>query len=438
MKKALLVAAILLVAPFSFADEIVYQDPVATSSVLYKFGTFGTGAASFEYIYPTNEPVWITQLALWMQASTTGTFRYGLECQMQGGGTQCPGWAPVSLFAPTMSGLVGSTTIPTTGGGALTNLFFNLSASSTGYYNSSTQKLILWMTRGDTNYVIYGNNNSDQNCSAGGSGICTFLGTGAPYLYIWGQTDEPSQLASSSRIISQITPANGATAANVSVQFVFSWYNTGLEGYDVAQTEINDLTQGFQYTPIQSNAALSGTGQTTQIYTLVANHLHTWRACLLNSVTAQKTCSGFYSLNVVGPSASSSIPVLPEVNETNATSTAQGGIFAFLNVPQLLQSKYPFSWFFDIADLYQQLQASSTEDVTAVELSYSSLDISSTTKNALPSSWVVFSTSTITQFIPTPVLDAWRLLMTAVIWMSVVAYLYRAISKLFSGNTEHV
>jgi len=437
MKKTLLLASLLTIGSFSIssADEIQYQDPLVTTPVVVQ--TTSVSGTNFSNLATSTaqNPYWITQAAVWIQASSTGTAYLGFNCSLQVGGTVCPGWTVIG-FSDAFKGLASIVPVQTTPGGALVNVSFNY-ASTTAFFDPQTQQLQLVFIKTNstsTNFTVFGNTNTDRNCS----GQCVFSGTSTPYLYIWGQETQPSQVASSSRVISQITPTNGATAPSTEVQFVFSWFNSGLEGYDISQTEINDITSGFQYTPIQSNAALSGTGQTTQVYNLTENHLHTWRACLLNSVTFEKTCSGFYSLNVVGPSASSSFPLLPEVTEGNASSTAQGGFFSFLNVPQLLQSKYPFSLFFDIADLYQSLQASSTEDVATVELDYSSLNLSSTTMAALPSSWVVFGTTTVTHFIPEAVLDAWRLLMTAVIWMGVIAYLYRAISKLFSGNTEHV
>jgi len=257
----------------------------------------------------------------------------------------------------------------------------------------------------------------------------------AAYFVVEGVSND---FQTTSRILEQVSPSNGATSPGAAVDFEYTWRNTGFEGYDTSQLEINDITSGFQYTPSMEPLLVTGNGDTTFSRLLEENHLHTWRACLVNSELGTRTCSGYFSLNVVGASASSSFPVIPSVDGDNATTSAQGGIFAFLNVPQLLQSKYPFSWFFDIAELYQQLQASSTEDVATVSLDYSTLDISTTTKNVLPSTWTVFGTSTITAFIPEPVLDAWRLLMTAVIWMSVVAYLYRSISKLFGGHNELV
>jgi len=430
----------LLAGPFSFsyADEIVFQDPIATSTVVQ---SRSTSAVSFSgFTNAANEASWITRLGFWVQASTTGVVKVGVECTNVIGGARCAGWTAPSVGGGTQTGLVGVATATPTIGGAHVDYFFTV-ASTTAFYDPATQQLSFFLSKfnaGDPNATYFGNNNTDRNCVAGGAGTCTFPNEGTPYLYIWGQPEQPNQFASTSRIISQIAPLNGATTASTEVQFDFSWFNSGQELYTVAQAEISDVTGGIQLVPQQSNAALSGTGQTTQIYELQANHYHIWRGCLLNPTTAQKTCSPFHSFEVVGPSASSSFPVVPDINETNATSSAQGGMFAFLNVPQLMQSKYPFSWFFDIADLYQELQASSTEDVATVTLDYSSLDISTTTKNALPSSWTVFGTTTITAFIPEPVLDAWRVLMSAVIWMAVVAYLYHAIARLFSGQQDHV
>jgi len=288
-------------------------------------------------------------------------------------------------------------------------------------------------TSGTLNFLVAYGVSSPQNCAliAGSFRACD----GSPHLIVNGTETAPEGQNTMSRILQQVTPANGATAPTTEVTFQFSWFNSGLELYSVAQTEISDATSGFQYVPLQSNAAVSGNGTTTQTYELEANHLHLWRGCLLNPDTNEKTCSGYFSLNVVGPSASSSFPLLPEVDENNATSTAQGGIFAFLNVPQLMQTRYPFSYFYAIGGLYRELQATSTDAVAAVVLDYENLAISTTTKSALPSSWEVFGTSTVTQYIPTPVLAAWRVLMSSVIWMGFAFFMYRRITGLFHQTT---
>lgn len=279
---------------------------------------------------------------------------------------------------------------------------------------------------------MYGSTTTDQ-CVVG----CD-VNQGSPYMYVWASETQPSQIATTSRVTSQTMPTNGATAPSTAVTFQFSWFNSGYELYSVAQVEVSDVTNGYQYTPQQSNAALTGYGTTTQTYTLAANHLHLWRGCLLNPNTNQKTCSGYYSLNVVGPSASSSIPILPDIDDTNASSTIQSSLWGFLNVPQLLQTKLPFAYFFQVADLLNELQATTTEAVSPVVFDYSSLNISTTTKNALPARWEAFSTTTVTQYIPAPVLSAWRILMSSVIWFGFAMYVYHAIGRLFTGNTNTV
>jgi len=279
---------------------------------------------------------------------------------------------------------------------------------------------------------LYGSTTTDQ-CVVG----CD-VNQGSPYMYVWASETQPSQIATTSRVTSQTMPTNGATAPSTAVTFQFSWFNSGYELYSVAQVEVSDVTNGYQYTPQQSNAALTGYGTTTQTYTLATNHLHLWRGCLLNPNTNQKTCSGYYSLNVVGPSASSSIPILPDIDDTNASSTIQSSLWGFLNVPQLLQTKLPFAYFFQVADLLNELQATTTEAVSPVVFDYSSLNISTTTKNALPARWEAFSTTTVTQYIPAPVLSAWRILMSSVIWFGFAMYVYHAIGRLFTGNTNTV
>jgi len=321
--------------------------------------------------------------------------------------------------------------VGTTAGGAAVEFSTALASTSAEFPANAYMQVRVFPKTGSAARMLYGASSPDQcdtNCVEGT----------APYLYVYGAETEPSQPDTTSRILSLIQPTNGATAPSTAVTFQFSWFNSGLELYTKAQTEISDVTSGFQYAPQQSSAAVSGYGTTTQIYTLTANHLHLWRACLFNPDSGQKTCSAYRSLNVVGPSASSSVPIFPDVNGDNATSSIEGSFWSFLNVYTLLQSKLPFAYFFQVADLMNELQSTTTATIEPVIFDYAGLDISSTTKNSLPDQWEAFSTTSVTEYIPPSVLSAWRLLMSSVLWFGFAMFAYHRITGLFTGNTHAV
>jgi len=275
------------------------------------------------------------------------------------------------------------------------------------------------------NRPLYGTT-TPQLCISGCSGV--------PYMII--EATDTGTTSTETRVKSLVEPQNGTTTYSTSVTFTATWFNNPVDGdFDKFQFEISDVTGGIQYAPVQVDVLVSGNATSTILKNLQSGHYHLWRACFFNTTLFSKRCSAFQSFNVVTASASSSFPVIPDIDETNATSSAQGGIFNFLNIPQLMQTRYPFSYFYAIGALYEELQATSTESIAAVVLDFENLAISTTSKNALPSSWEVFGTSTVTQYIPEAVQTAWRFLMTATVWMGFAYFLYRRITSLFHQTT---
>jgi len=399
------------------ADEIKYQQPIKTTEV-----TTGGFSATWKLPLLTTN-FFLTQTTVNMAVSANAPS------------------ATLTITCRTASNYTGTCAeMPNAIVSAPTNVTLASGIADRTFSFATTSQLMT--IRGDRYYLVTVSGNNGNNIGLYGTSTpldCTSGCVGSPYLYIYGTDSQPTnQFDTSSRITYRLTPANGTTTPSTTVSFIWGWFNSGLELYNVAQTEITDVTAGFQYVPQQSSAALSGFGTTTQTYSLTAGHLHLWRGCLVNTSTSQKVCSGYYSLNVVSPSASSSVPVLPDVNDGNASTTANSSIFAFLDVPQLLQEKFPFSWFFQIAGLLNTLQSTSTAAVSPVVFDYASLDISTTSKNALPATWEAFSTTTITQWIPPAVLSAWRLLMSAVLWFGFAMYVYHSARRQFGGSTNAV
>jgi len=395
------------------ADTIIYQQPLhgtsmtTNNSVIWKIGTGLSGYASMAQTRSgANMDNASSSLGVYCFTDST----YAVHCDGDSGYE----FAQFSVDADT--------------GDNEMNWTFNADYELQPSYYYAVQYTVT--NTGGANARIYGTT-SPSNCYSG----CN-VSSGTPYLYLWSIEASPSQVGTTSRILSLIQPSNGATSPTSDVIFQFSWFNSGIEAYDIAQTEVSDLTQGVQITPQESVAALTGYGTTTHIYSLEPNHLHIWRACLVNSTTNQKTCSASRSLNVVGASASTSYPILPDVDSSNATSTASGGIFQFLNIPYLLQTRYPFSWFYDINQIVNDMQSTSTSAFEPVLFDYDSLEISTTTKHSLPPTWEAFSTTTIGQYIPPTVLSIWRLLMQSVLWFAFAAYVYHTLGKQF--HTQNV
>lgn len=413
-----------LLFQYVHADTIFYQQPIHTdvinSSNSPAIG-LGTGLSGV-----------LTEIQIWVRNSTNVNGNVTLGCYTDSAySIQCPQSEPLGSFRSITLDSGTYFTLDTTTGGKSVSLPFSSATTSSALLLNANRYYRLTVSNGGTGTLsLYGTTTPNTCANAG----CT----GSAYMYVFGAIQQSSQIATTSRIIEQITPGNGVTTSSAVVTFQWSWFNSGYELYDTAQAEISDITAGFQYTPQQSNAALSGYGTTTQIYTLTANHLHLWRACLYNPASGNKTCSPYRSLNVVGASASSSVPVFSDVTDTTASSTIAGSIWGFLNVGSLLQTKLPFAYFYQISDLFNELQSTSTSSFEPVLFDYESLSLSTTTKNSLPAQWEAFSTTTIGQYIPSNVLASWRLLMQSVLWFGFASYVYFAIQRMFAGNTHTV
>jgi len=424
MKKLLatgLVTASLGAFSFAEAQTIIYQQPDSSTVINSGFSTVFAIGTGFDAI--------LSSISVYAGNSTNVNGNATLSCYTDAAySIQCPSSEPLGA-GRTITLDSGTYFTIGTSAGIIELPFGNATTTSALVLSPSRYYRLAFSNGGSGTLSLYGTttpNTCLSNC------------TGSPFMYVYAVDTSPSSLDTSSRVISLITPNNGTTAPTTEVTFQWSWFNSGLELYTVSQAEISDATAGYQYTPLESNAAVSGYGTTTQVYTLAANHLHLWRACLVNPSTGQRICSGYRSLNIVGASASSSYPIPPDIDSTNATSTGFGSFFSFLNAYQLMQQKLPFSYFFEVAGLLRELTSTSTEAFEPVVFDYKSLDISTTSKSALPDEWIAFSTSTVTQYIPAGVLDVWRFLMQSVLWFGFAMYVYHTISRLFTGNTQAV
>jgi len=401
---------------------IVYQQPITTFTGGTEVAPGFTGILIGTGI---DAPLGLQSAGISAVSSTTRSLGFTLYCRV--GSTWASGSCPEFIDQSVDFGYASITSAPATYQiGVVEGQ--TVPILPTRYYFFS-----LISGGGTGNVALIGTSTPNQ-CAIG----CADVGSGTlspinPYLVLVGNDYLSSVSATSSRILQQVLPQNGTTTSSTSVLFQYSWYNNPADGdFDKVQVEITDATIAYQYMPLQSDILLSGYATTTQTYLgLNAGHLHIWRACMYNTETTEKRCGPFYSFNVISASAPQTLIPVPDVNEGNATSSLSQALSDFINVPNLLATRYPFSLFYNVANLLVSLQASSTQDVSDVVLDYGSLDIATATKNILPAQFTVFGTSTISHFVPQPVIDAWRLLMASVLWMSFAALVFFTVKRGF-------
>lgn len=258
-----------------------------------------------------------------------------------------------------------------------------------------------------------------SNNGAFGSVNNNFYGDGSniPYYVI---EDTDSQFPTS-RIVTEVSPVTSPTATPL-VTFEYDYYNTGYELFDKAGVEIQDLTAGFTYTPIEENVNLTGYATYQEDYLLTEGHAHIWRAYLRNS--ASSTQPRLYGrtiglIDVVTASASST----PYI-EAGATTTS---FFDFLNIPQLLKTKKPTGYFFEMASILQNLdEATST---TPGILQYDFSTYASGTSLATVGAVTLFGTSTVKQLIPDSALALFNALITAILYVGAGMHIYHKVLK---------
>jgi len=101
-----------------------------------------------------------------------------------------------------------------------------------------------------------------------------------------------------------------------------------------------------------------------------------------------------------------------------------------------LATKFPFSYFFSMADTWQALTATGGT-LGAVSFDYADSGIGSTTPmgNILPNV-EVFSQATITTYLPDEILDVFKLLMSAVLWLGLFGYIFRDVRQVLSSRRQ--
>jgi len=255
--------------------------------------------------------------------------------------------------------------------------------------------------------------------------VSTCGALGAIYYKIY-QAVPPSSVSSVSAFS---TPTAFQTTSSTLVNFAFTYNNANT--YDFSGVALTDTTVGQQIAFTERSITSSGAGSFSAPATLVSGHWYTTQPYIRDSGSGQFLYGPWVVLNVLGGfnNLNSNSPALNQVDDSNASSTLQNSIFGMFNVPQLLQTKFPFSFIFGLALNYESLTTtdatSSASSFPVVELDYGTLaGISTSTRNALPARVVLLSTTTVSTFLPDPIRNTFRLLAAASVWLSFAYALY--------------
>lgn len=153
-------------------------------------------------------------------------------------------------------------------------------------------------------------------------------------------------------------------------------------------------------------------------------------ASAFNATTTQQYCNSNFS--------SSTNPIF-QVGNDIAVGICNVGVSLF--VPSLdtitsyaklsstTQEKIPFSYYFDVKEIYDGSVASSTQNMQSFSINLSAFDSSSSTPMGaiLPTNLNFFSTTTINKFLPAGMHDIIYNIMTYAIWVEVMYLIYRRI-----------
>jgi len=198
------------------------------------------------------------------------------------------------------------------------------------------------------------------------------------------------------------TPTQFQVTATENVSVSFTYLNTTL--YDIVGTEIIDQTNNHLLLDTGEQIAQMNTTATyNAILGLTQNHAYRVRGYMRNSATSTfRTYNAYVDFSTVSDqffNASSTLINITNINDANASSTAQNIFTKFWNIQNIIQAKFPFNYLFEIGNALNILSygTSTTAWTFSLPLNYGS---STSPFNFLPSTWDVITPTTLAVYYP--------------------------------------
>lgn len=270
----------------------------------------------------------------------------------------------------------------------------------------------------------------------------------------------------STHIVAIASPTTYEVTASTTFPVEFIWR----QNYDVERantyriTYVNYLTYQTVNTPVTWLDGGSSAGVYTQYATTTLPSGGTWKMTVsIGDGSADVADAPFYAIDTYVDHPFS------VVFEDNVTTTEFGPAYAiydesscqldwslnfnvsdcagYLFIPgknlfapyvtlrDQLATKFPFSYIFSIASVWESLTVSGeTMPANVIEYASTTISVGDTSfGNPLPN-FEFFSEETITTYLPPELLDTFRLLMAAVIWMSTFGYLFNEVRFLLRNK----
>jgi len=142
-----------------------------------------------------------------------------------------------------------------------------------------------------------------------------------------------------------------------------------------------------------------------------------------NFVVGAGVPSGEYLRSVTAISTTG--PSVDAIVDPDAVASSTGFFLNFLDVPNLLRTKAPFAYIFQISNLMQTASSVPASTNSSLTLSFVPSSASTSPLGSVLSNVVVFSTSTVSSLIPSSALSALRALQVGTIWLAVGFLMFR-------------
>lgn len=234
-------------------------------------------------------------------------------------------------------------------------------------------------------------------------------------------------LGGHTRVISLDSPLNGATTPTNSVSLQFSiFYNSAEASYNTVGVELNNITQGFQANTATTSITASGGSSYSLSNYLTSGDLYSWRAFISDSTGVNPTIYSDLQTFIVEVN---NLQTPLNYDPNTATSTIGEILNNFLNVPSLFARKVPFAYLPAVSSLIIS-NATLTGTSTFPTMVWD-LGLGVTTSPMSGISLTVFSTSTITHFLPSNTLNLMRTLLSGILWITAVFIVYREVTYFF-------
>lgn len=229
---------------------------------------------------------------------------------------------------------------------------------------------------------------------------------------------------------SDVNPVSGITNINEPIdQLVYAFnpipvdidYNQ-LDTYDYMVFDLRNTTLGQNvFLPPANLPAVTNTGLNySSTFSLGSQGLYTLRARLYDSVNNLYTDWSSTIEFGLGATSTISIPDQGFASSTFATSTAidSGNLLSYIDVPQLLSTKAPFGYFFQAYSIVSN-SISNPESATPFPSGSFDIEINNATMTV-----EMFSTSTVSYFLPQNVIAPIRAILVAIIYIMTLISIY--------------